>query len=297
MEKENSFITGSMMISASLLIFAGVQVYLAKRPTVSAPTQSSPTADTAALQKAVAPSNGVVLPVKWGDLGKRMVVAGVIDAAKFEALYAGRGELAADAKMLLDSDNNGQLVITPENSGTLLNLLWALGLANKNPVLEKGPMRDPAYGGAGQFASTGGWTLARGDTMTHYSAHELMSLTTDQQSLVERVAKDIYRPCCGNDTYFPDCNHGMAMFGLLELMASQGASEDQMYKAALAVNSYWFSGEYLVIAKYLAGKGIAWNSVNPKDILAANFSSAQGYRQILAQSEPTQDKSSGGCGV
>lgn len=31
--------------------------------------------------------------------------------------------------------------------------------------------------------------------------------------------------CCGNSTYFPDCNHGAAMLGFIELAVSQGLVE------------------------------------------------------------------------
>jgi len=296
----NKNLIGSAMISIALLIFSGVQLYIAKvAPRSVAPETNAAVADqnSNVSQEEVMPSNGVALPVTWGDLGKRLVASGVIDEAQFKALYAGRGGIPTDMQTLLDSSSSGQLVITQQNAATLLNLLWAFGLANKNPILENGPMRDPQYGGAGRFASTGGWTLAQGDVMAHYGAHAFVTLASDEQALVERVAKNIYRPCCGNSVYFPDCNHGMAMLGLLEIMAAQGATEDQMYKAALAVNSYWFPDNYLTIAQYLKSKGIDWSAVNPKDILAANFSSAQGYQQIVAQTQPVQSKSSGGCGV
>ena len=143
-------------------------------------------------------------------------------------------------KKLLYGKNNGHVAITAENSGMMLNMLWAFGLANKNPILENGPMMDPRYGGAENFASTGGWTLAKGNTMNHYSMHQFVTLTPEQQILVERVAKNIFRPCCKNSTYFPDCNHGMAMLGLLELMASQGATETDMYRISGEVNALWF---------------------------------------------------------
>lgn len=123
---------------------------------------------------------------------------------------------------------------------SMLNMFWAFGLANKNEILEKGPMMDPKYGGAGRFASTGGWTLAVGDAMSHYSMHSLIALTPEQQVLVEKVSKNIFRPCCANPAYFPDCNHGMAMLGILELMASQGKSESELYATAKAVNNIWF---------------------------------------------------------
>ena len=239
----------------------------------------------------------IVIPVSWGNLGKDMVDSGVIDADKFEALYAGKGGLSGEEKELLLGINNGEIRMNQENAGIILNLFWAFGLSNKNEILERGPMMDPAYGGAENFASTGGWTLARGNVMDHYSMHRFINLTPKQQEIVEQVAKNIYRPCCGNSTYFPDCNHGMAMLGLLELMAAQGASPDMMYKIALRVNSYWFPDTYLTIAKYIESKGVSWDKVDPKEMLSATYSSGLGYRKILEQVTPVEQKSGGGCGV
>lgn len=250
--------------------------------------------------KEVLPIDGVVLPIKWSDLGRQMVDSGVIDKEKFESIYSRRGGLNMEEKELLygygDSDEN--LEINKENAGYLLNLLWAFGLSNKNPILEEGPMQSPQYGGdASRFASTGGWSLAKGNVMDHYSKHTFVTLTAEQQKLVERVSKNIYRPCCGNSTYFPDCNHGMAMLGLLELLASNGVSEGDMYRAALQVNSYWFPGTYLTIAKYFEKRNVGWDEINPKEILASAYSSAQGYRQILREVENIPQKGGVSCGV
>ncbi len=256
----------------------------------------------------VAPKEGVVLPARWGDLGAQMTSAGVIDKSKLEKIYAGRGGLNAEEKKLLEGLDNGNLKITRENSGFLLNLLWALGLGNKNSILENGPMTDKKYGGAENFASTGGWTLARGDpegeqtpyragAMSHYSMHKFIVLTSEQQVLVEKVSKNIYRPCCGNSTYFPDCNHGMAMLGLLELMASQGVSEDEMYKSALAVNSFWFPDTYITIAKYLKSQGKDWSNADPKEILGFDYSSGPGYQKLLEKIKNPEIRGGGSCGV
>lgn len=238
-----------------------------------------------------------VLPVRWGDLGKQMTDSGVIDAQKLEKIYSQRGGLDEASKKLLYATDNGNLVINSKNASFLLNLLWALGLSNKNPILEQGPMQDKQYGGAGNFASTGGWTLANGKTMGHYSKYGFINLTSQQQALVEKVSKEIYRPCCDNSTYFPDCNHGMAMLGLLELMASQEKSEAEMYKVALIINSYWFPDTYKTIAKYMQNEGIAWQNVEPKKILGYDFSSSSGYNKISSQVQPVQGGSGGGCGV
>ncbi len=249
------------------------------------------------LQQEIIPNTGIILPVTFNDIGVKLVDSGVIDIKKFESLYEKRGGLDQEIKDILYKGSDQKIKITNENAGVVLNILWALGLGNKNPILENGPMQDKRYGGAANFASTGGWTLARGDAMDHYSKHQFIILTQQQQALVEKVAKNIYRPCCDNSTYFPDCNHGMAMLGLLQLMASQGVSEKEMYKTALTVNSYWFPDTYLTIAYYLNKKGIKYNEQEPGKILSANFSSASGYGQILNEVAPLSRQKGGGCGV
>ena len=230
--------------------------------------------------KAVLPEAGVQLPVTWGDLGEKLVKTGVIDSAKFTPIT-----------------DPGRITISAQNAQAVLNTLWAFGLANKNPILDSGPMVDKQYGGAANFASTGGWTIAVGNAMKYYSKYDWVVLTADQQAIVERVSKNIYRPCCDNSTYFPDCNHGMAMLGLLELMVSQGVSESDMYKYALVVNSYWFPDTYLTIAKYLDSQGKTWVKADPKEILGATYSSSTGYRKIRSQVEPVQQSGGGGCGI
>ena len=250
-----------------------------------------------ALEKEVLSPDGVVLPIAWGDLGKQMIDSGVIDQEKFEDLYTQRGGLNEEEKELLYGSNKKEIKINNENSGFLLNLFWAFGLANKNIILEEGPMKDPQYGGADRFASTGGWSLAKGDIMDHYSNYGFITLTYIQQKRIEEVAKNIYRPCCGNSTYFPDCNHGMAMLGLLELMASQGVGEKEMYEIALKVNSYWFPDTYIIIAKYFDELGISWDKVDPKEVLGINYSSALGYQKVLEKVKPQKSGGGASCGV
>jgi len=159
-------------------------------------------------------------------------------------------------------------------------------------------MSDPRYGGAGRFASTAGWSMAQGDAMNHYSRHQFFDLTPAQQELVEKVSKGIYRPCCGNSTHFPDCNHGMAMLGLLELMASQGANEKEMWETALVVNSYWFPDTYMTLESFMKSKGVTWENIDPQEILGSSFSSASGFSKIASQvKSPTSSGGVNGCGV
>ena len=248
------------------------------------------------LKEVVLPSAGLTLPVVWGDLGRQMVEAGVIDKKKLEAIYSQRGGLTDEDKRLIYGSGNGKLKITLRNRNLVLNLLWALGLSNKNDILRKGPMMSRSFKAAARFASTGGWTISQGKPMDHYSRHKFLELDKEQQALVERVSRNIYRPCCNNPTYFPDCNHGMAMLGLLELMASQGLGEEDMYRIALKVNSYWFPTTYLTIAQWFKDKGIEWKDVKAEEVLGFKYSSASGFRQILTQVKPPQGRGES-CGV
>lgn len=283
-----SIFFAAFLIAGSLIYSAGLR-YSKDENTAQSPALN--------LEEKIISEGDIVLPIKWGNLGAELARAGVIDAQKLETIYKERGGLSEEEKKLLYGENNSDTRLTRENASLLLNLLWALGLGNKNEILGKGPMMDSRYGGAGRFASTGGWTLAKGDSMNHYSKHSFIILTKEQRELVERVSKNIYRPCCDNSSYFPDCNHGMAMLGLLEIAASQGVNEDEMYKLALLVNSYWFPENYATINKYLGNQGLSLGKADAKEILGKDFSSASGYQRILARVAPVPNREGGGCSV
>jgi hypothetical protein len=299
-----SILAAAGIISVGLVYSSSIRAGAKQEKPSGAASAEAQVAAADPLEAQVFPRS-VELPVVWGDLGKRMIQAGVIDQAKFEALYAGRGGMTAEMKSLLSGANNGNLIITQENSAYVLNLLWALGLGQQSPVLTNGPMMNNASVKPENFASTGGWTLGAGDTMAHYAKHNLLNLTAEQQRLVEKVAKGIYRPCCGNSTYFPDCNHGMGMLGLLELMASQGANETSMYQAALYANSYWFPDTYLTLANYFKNQGISWDKVDPSVVLGQQYSSSGGFQNVASQVQQaapqnnavTPRKTSPGCGA
>ena len=161
-------------------------------------------------------------------------------------------------------------------------------------------MVNPRYGGAGNFVSTAGWIVAQGNAMDHYSRYKFFDLTSEQQMLVDKISRGIYRPCCNNSTHFPDCNHGMAMLGLLELMASQGVSEEEMWRAALVVNSYWFPDAYVTLDAHMESQSVAWQDVNPQEILGSSFSSSSGFSKIASRVRTPGNggsKSGSGCSV
>lgn len=231
------------------------------------------------LYEQVNPKDGYALPVSYGDLGPRLIESGVIDYDAFAAIYTNSGNPLSEVQIeILNRGSDEQIVITARNAHFLLNYFWAVGLANKNPILTNGPIVQNSGGQIGRFASTGGWTLARKPVTELYADLDLLPLTAEQQRRVEEVAAAVYRPCCNNPTLFPDCNHGMAMLGLLELMASQGASTDQMFEAAKYVNAFWFPQQNLETALYLkANQNVNFVDADARLVTDAGFSSGSGF--------------------
>ena len=80
-----------------------------------------------------------VFKIKWGDLGKKMIQDGVIDKTKLAKAVIGKDELPKDLdKYFLDGQN--KIELTQANSQFWVDVLWGLGLANRNQILEKGEM-------------------------------------------------------------------------------------------------------------------------------------------------------------
>lgn len=234
------------------------------------------------LYEQVNPKDGYALPISYGDLGPRLLEGGVISYDAFAAIYENSGNpLSAEKTEIVKNGSDEEIVINADNSHFLLNFFWAVGLANKNSILTDGPMVQNSGGQIERFASTGGWTLATKPVTELYASMDLIPLTAEQQKLVEEVAAAIYRPCCNNHTLFPDCNHGMAMLGVLELMASQGATADAMFEAAKYINAYWFPQQTLETAIYLQlNENIDFASADARLVVGNKLSSASGAGMV-----------------
>lgn len=262
-------------------------------------TESAEETPTAVqLASIVVPDGGYSVNIKWGDTGKKLVEAGAIDLEKYKKNYSD-AEYRELLTYLTEVKNEG-ITINKSNAYFWVNTLWALGLTQKSDVLDKGVMGKYPKEKLGGFASTGGWTLGVKPAVDLFSSTEIVSLTAQQQELVKRISENVYRPCCGNSTAFPDCNHGMAALALIELMASQGSSEQAIYQAVLAFNSYWFSQTYVDLAYYFQTKeNIPWSKVDAKRALSADFSSASGYQAVKQQIGTVPGTQGGGssCGA
>ncbi len=250
------------------------------------------------LTQKVMPQKGYTLAVVWNDIGQQLMRTGVIDKQKYDQMFS---QDPGDANMMkyLSTSSHDHMIINEANSHFMVNTLWGLGLVNKNQILEEGPMQTEGPKDPMQFASTGGWTLGTKSTSDLYSSTPLIELTDKQEDLVKEISSNIYRPCCGNSVAFPDCNHGMAALGYIELAVKQGISEKRIYQDVLALNSFWFPQQYVSVATFFSQQKKDWDSLDPKMLLSAQYSSAQGAAQIQQQIQniPGIATQQGGCGA
>ncbi len=255
------------------------------------------TIDYSSLNAQLFPESGFKTKIVLGDTIPKLVESGAIDFEKMKELYSARGGLTEEEINLLTKPATEPLAITPKNANFLLNVFWALGIANKNPILDE----MAKYDSVGNLASTGGWTLAKGEAMDYFNKVELVALTAEQQAVFEEVAKNTYRPCCNNPTAFPDCNHGAALLSLLELGASQNLAKDELYLLALQANTLWFPQNYLSTAVIMKSKNINYWE-NAEELMGGKYSSYSGwsanvYKPLQEQNLLPKTTGGGSCGV
>ena len=227
-----------------------------------------PPIDIKALTIAVNPPNGVTLPVQYGQMGPKLLEAGVIDVS---ALKQQTGQALTDQDLeILTQGSQEAVVIDQQNASFLLNLFGGLGLANQNPIFDKAPIHEALY-----------WTLGRKPGSDLFSSTAILKLSPDQQARVEEVAKAVYRPCSDAAALSPDNKYSIAMLGLLELMASQNVSSAGMFSAAKQVNAFWFPKQTLEQAIFFVATQLQdYANVDARLIVSRAYFSASGFRQL-----------------
>jgi hypothetical protein len=248
----------------------------------STATEIDQHAEHIALGEQVNPPEGFTLATRYGDVGPQLLSAGAIDQDRFGQVYELANRPLSDAQLeILEQGSQSPVVFNKQNAYFLLNFFWALGLANHNKILTEGPMMQNGEEQIGRFASIGGWTLSVKPATELYASQQIIILTDAQQDRLKAVTMNVYRPCCNNPTHFPDCNHGMAMLGLLELMASQDASNEEMYNAAKYANAFWYPSQYLELAQYFkSSQEKVFADVDSQALVSQNYSSASGFKAV-----------------
>ena len=261
----------------------------------------SPTNHTAILLSSLFPNQGFKTTVRLNDIVPELVSSGVINLTKVKELYG--ANLTQQELDILTKPSYANLTLNSSNANFYLLIFWALGIANKNQVLDNfSASANASNYSVADFASTGGWTLGTSsNSMVYFDKLNLLSLTPLEQNEMYDVATHSYRPCCNNPTAFPDCNHGAALLALTELGASEGLNESQLYTLDLQAQTLWFPSYYATTALELHYKNVSyWAS--PRLVLSSNYSSASGwyynsYEPLKTNNQLPSAGQAAACGV
>jgi len=64
-------------------------------------------------------------------------------------------------------------------------------------------------------------------------------------------------------------------------MASQGFSKEEIFKASVAFNSYWFPANYIYDAIYFkVAENKDWHQIDPAVIMGRDYSSLSGAMKV-----------------
>jgi hypothetical protein len=240
---------------------------------VIAPTSSSSNnngIDFNKIIEQVTPKKGITINAVWGNVVQDMIKKGVLDVNKLRATLQQRYgiQLGPEEEKILTTPNlNEKITINSDNAVFLMYIFGILAKHNNNPIIHNSPFKIPRI-----FSDAGrdGW----GDV-------DLITLTPEQQAIVEYTSSNSYRPCCGQPTSRPDCTHGFSLLGLQELMASQGFSKEEIFKASVVFNSYWFPANYIYDAIYFkVAENKDWHQVDPAVIMSRDYSSISGAMKV-----------------
>ena len=268
----------------------------------------------------VIPATGYALPFKSGNNIHKLVETGALNISNLSIiLNNSKQPLTPVEEEILNGTYNGYIQFNSTNSEFVQLALWSLGINNNDTIINKGqiinasvPYADqinsnaslkqkvtPQYVASHYFASTGGYgSLGK----LQLGELNIINLTSQQQALMYDVATHSYRPCCDNPTAFPDCNHGAAALGLIELLASQNANQTQMFSAIKYFYQYQFPQQYAEIAAYFDIHGENYSQINSSEIMSFSFSSYSGFssvNQYLIKNGALQQPSNNGasCGA
>ncbi len=293
--KRLSMVVLGLLVVAGLIAVAGTAINATGTQSNNALNR---TLNQTVLAAQVIPQNGYTLPFKWGDVVHKLVETGALNVSNLLIILNNSGQpLTPVEKEILNGTYDGYIRFNSANTEFSQLVLWALGINNNNTIINNGPIINAStqyadqinsnaasnqkvtvgYIASNYFASTGGYAPVGS---LQLGGLDLINLTSQQQALMYDVATHSYRPCCDNPTAFPDCNHGAAALGLVELLASQNANQTQMFSAIKYFYQYQFPQQYIKIAAYFDLHGENYSQVNPSEVMSYGFSSYTGFSNV-----------------
>jgi hypothetical protein len=220
--------------------------------------------------KEVTPAQGFTTNVKWNGVVSKMIKQGALDPVKLASLLKQRygQDIKPEWREVLDGKNTN-LEINSDNAVFMMYLLWTIAKDNNNQILVDSPF-------ANSFTNYDIGVGASG-----YGGADLLSLSPEQQQIAKEVAENANRPCCNNSTAWPDCSHGFAALGLVELMASQDFNKAEIFDTFVKFNSFWFPQTYVNNALYFKlAQGKNWSQVDKEVVAGKDYSSLSGASKV-----------------
>ncbi len=220
--------------------------------------------------ESVIPKAGFETNVKWNGVVTKMVKTGVLNPKKLENILMKKykQKMKPEWRDILEGKNSN-LSINNDNAVFMMYLLWTFAKSNQNQILSDSPF-------AKYFKN-----YNMGVGKAGYGNTRLLSLTPTQQKKAKYVAENASRPCCNNTTAQPDCSHGYSALGLVELMASQNFTKQEMFDTFVEFNSFWFPQTYVKNALYFKlAKGQNWDKVDKELIAGKEYSSLSGAYKV-----------------
>lgn len=112
---------------------------------------------------------------------------------------------------------------------------------------------------------------------------DLNDLSSSQRSTFDRIAGNVYHPCCDTTIDSCGCLHAVAGRGLAKKLLLEGWSEDQIYDELLLWQKLWWPKHYAGVATYLNQQGQSPFDFDSKTLLGMEFSTVRAGRTIGAE--------------
>lgn len=126
---------------------------------------------------------------------------------------------------------------------------------------------------------------------------EIIDLSTSEKTRFDKLTKEeIYHPCCDGPVQGCECEHAVALRGLVKFMLKEDKNDEEIKKQSFEWLKYFFQQHYVNVAKYLQNQGKDIAIMGPgKEFGLASYGAK--IQQALQAGQRVEDlpQQKGGC--